>query len=121
MEGETVPPSDSHFAALDLLERLLAAGFEVEVDREASRVVVSPGSRLTDELAQEIRRRKTDLIELLEPAPPDGPCPDCGSPNYVRSRIGPWRCLRCTELTHPERAVAWYYGPSRWTPEEEAR
>lgn len=97
----------------------MEAGFEVEADREEERVWVSPGSRLTPELADRVRKRKRELIAVLDPAPPDEPCPGCGSPNYVRAPAGPWRCLRCTELTRPERAVAWHFGPSRWVQEEE--
>lgn len=100
-------------AALELLEDLLEAGFQVEADRREDRVVVSPGSRLTDDLRDRIRRRKAALVEILDPAPPEGPCPACGGISFVRRPLGRWGCLACTDLTKPERAQ-WFFGPLKW-------
>lgn len=107
--------SSDLLAGLDLLERLLSAGLTVEADRERCRIWVSPASRLTPEISDRVRDRKEALIGVLDPASPDGPCSDCGSPDFVRVAAGTWRCLRCAELTDPARAVAWYFGPTRWT------
>lgn len=100
-------------AALKLLEELLEAGFEVEANRRQDRVVVRPGSRLTDALRDRIRDRKDALVAVLDPAPPEEPCPDCGTLAYARPPLGKWECLTCTELTEPER-VHWFFGPLRW-------
>lgn len=86
----------SRRAAHDLLVELLDDGFQVSA--EDGKVVVAPGSQLTDALRRRIREAKPDLLELLDPSPPEQPCPDCGHWVFARGRVGPWRCHRCGPL-----------------------
>jgi hypothetical protein len=58
-------------AALALLERLQAAGFWLQPDLAAGRIVISPASALTEELRAQILEHKTALLRALTPLPPD--------------------------------------------------
>lgn len=100
------------YAVLELLEDCLRLGIRLEADRARNAIAVEPASKLTPTLRQRIRCRKPDLLDVLDPEPPEGPC-RCGSAAFVRQPLGPWECLSCTDLTAPERAE-WYYGPTRW-------
>lgn len=50
--------------AAELLDHLAGLGFEVNVD-EGDALIVRPGGRLTDELRQSIRERRSDLVAIL--------------------------------------------------------
>lgn len=101
--------------ALKVLEEMLDAGLEVEADRPHLRV--RPASRLTDDLKRRVREVKSELLDALDPPKPEGPCPDCGSINYVRRPAGHWRCLDCWPLTANE-AANFFFGPLCWHREE---
>lgn len=103
-------------AALELLERLLEAGLKVDVDRP--RLVLRPADRLDPALREEAARLKPVLLELLDPAPPAGPCPACGGAAFGRRPLGRWTCLACGDLA-PGAAAGLFFGPDRWT--EDAR
>lgn len=103
--------------ALRLVEELCERGFTVKADRRQNRVYVGPSERLTDDLRRRIRQQKPALLSVLDPAPPDRPCPGCGSANYVRRHPGRWRCLECWDLTADE-AASYFFGPLNWMREE---
>lgn len=92
--------------ALQLLEDLLEDGFSVSVEGDA--LAVAPRSRITDTLREQIQAAKPALVDLLDPAPPEGPC-GCGSVVYVRKRLGGWTCWRCGDLP-PETIHETYAG-----------
>lgn len=52
-------------SAVDLLLHMRAAGFRLDIERDM--LMVSPASKLTDELRAEIRAAKPELLALLRP------------------------------------------------------
>lgn len=102
--------------AYDLLIEMLEAGFQVWA--EDGSVWVAPSSRLNDTLRSRIRAAKPNLLELLDPPRPAGPCADCGSLSFVRPAVGPWECLACTSLP-PERIAMSLLGPESWAERSE--
>lgn len=105
-------------AALELLEELLEDGFGVSADRDEFVVYLWPFPELSAERHRAIRGLKSELVDLLDPEPPEGPCPDCGTINYTRRPAGEWRCMECWPLTARE-ASEYFFGPLAWAQEEE--
>lgn len=83
-------------AALNLLERLLANGLEVEVD--GGQLRIRPADRLTDDLREEATRLKPYVLRVLDPPRPTALCPNCGSPYLARTAFGPWQCWTCFDV-----------------------
>lgn len=74
--------------AAEIFTRMRAAGFRLDTDGE--KLLVRPGSKLTEDLRQELRRSKPELIRLLKSRPAQA-CTTCRH----QSRIA--TCLRPVE------------------------
>lgn len=101
--------------ALEVLEDLLEAGVHVEPRRP--HLYVEPADRLTTHLEQRVRAVKPELLDVLDPPPPEGPCAKCGAVNLVRRPAGRWRCLECWDV-EAEEAAEYFFGPLSWHQEE---
>ena len=87
--------------ALDLFLRLTAAGCHLTRQGETLRVH-DPQHVLTDDLRQQIRKRKQDLLAILTPEPltPYYPRVVCSGSERGDDH-GIWRCVACWPA--PER------------------
>lgn len=68
--------------AADLLERVRSAGFVLDVADD--KLLVTPASKLTDELRAELRQSKPELLALLKPQTAQS-CATCRHLSRVRT------------------------------------
>jgi ribosomal protein L37AE/L43A len=85
--------------ALELVTKLQRQGFTLR-PVEGGKLRIEPGSRLTPELTEQLRRHKPEVLRLLAVAAPFS-CPSCGGvatlekpdASILPTRI--WNCATC--------------------------
>ncbi|SRR5712692_90089 len=89
--------------ASELLTTLHHQGFTL-TPLPGGRLEVRPASKLPEELRQELKQRKAEVLTLLQ-QPAHWPCPHCGKPAVIEDV--------CPSLDGTRVLTLWHCGPCR--------